>query len=587
MNELLSLIEDQNIIAWMMNHNIKTERGYTFDFDTFSFMIDPYLDWTPEQAARKCSQVGWSVKVNLQLFYASQYGIPGYEVEAANVIYTLPSDKDVSDFVPSKTDLLIANNPILQSYIKGESSDNVNAITRKKLGNSMVYFKGTKSKTAALMITSDLNIHDEADRSEPVIVDQYESRVGTSKYKGIWKFSNPSYPNAPSDKAYLKSDQKHWFICCERCGHWQYLDWYKLSEFELKKDNHCFVDDVNGFFVCSNCTFPISDENRKRGRWVKKYQDKSISGYWVSHFMCSWMSCKKILETEKDKSKAYFMNFVAGKPYAGSDVIIDESLIVKNIVLDDHKWVPGRVAMGIDSGDVKHFVIGDEQGIFHIGKTRSWADIDLLIRKYQPYFVVDLNPYPRQAKELVQTYRHGWCSFYVDDRRTLELMEWGDGDKMRMVYPNRERIIDELINYIVDGGIKFFRSKEYWIEYIAHWLTMYQADMIGDKVIASDTDGVTSGEQGLKLLRKVWLSSGEDHFPHATVYFYCALSRMIAGGGKILRSHADALKAIQQNFGSVKTAPIVEDNRMQPTKTFIPKNIGKPARKKTSVSGNM
>ena len=140
---------------------------------------------------------------NLKLFYAAKFGIPGYSLPAANVIYTLPADKDVNDFVPSKTNMLIKQNKTLQQYVldeNGNSRYGADSVTRKRVGDSMVYFKGTRSKTAALMITSDLNIHDESDRSEPSIIDEYSSRVATSIYKGRWVFSNPSAPGMPADQ---------------------------------------------------------------------------------------------------------------------------------------------------------------------------------------------------------------------------------------------------------------------------------------------------------------------------------------------------------------------------------------------------
>lgn len=574
---LLKQLEDTNIIAWIMANDIRTERGEPFDFDKFSFMIDPYLDWTPEQGTRKCSQIGWSIMTNLKLFYAANFGIPGYGISAANVIYTMPTDSDIKSFVPSKTNMLIKNNRTISRYMQDENGNrmDVDSIERKRIGNSFVYFKGTKSQTAALALTSDLNIHDEADRSVKEIVDQYESRLGTSMYRGRWIFSNPSAPNMPADLMYQMSDQKHWFICCEHCGHWQYLDWKKLSEHEFKKSHHCFIDDTHGHYVCSKCANIITDDNRKRGRWIKKYQNRDTSGYWVSHMMCSWISAKQMLKTEEEKDRGYFNNFALGIPYVGSDVVVDGQTIVNNIVLDEVRWQQGQVAMGIDNGNVKHYVIGNEQGIFEIGKTESWADIEMLIRKYQPYTVIDLNPYPNKPKTLANAYRNVWCSFYVTDAKNLELLQWGKRDKRHMVYPHRNKIIDEVINFIFDGGIKFLKSRAYWEEYIAHWETMYREDE----------------ENSLGIVRGVWkTSTGEDHYCHATIYFYIALKRMIGGRAQVLKSGGSTLeKQLSQELGGVKRAPIpgTQPHTIKPGRSFLPK-VGKNRRGVSgSRSGNM
>ncbi len=577
LNDPLKSLEDINIIAWIFANGIKTERGEDFDFKKFSFMIDPYLDWTPLQGTRKCSQIGWSVMTNLKLFYAARFGIPGYGIPAANVIYTMPTDSDIKSFVPSKTNALITNNQALTDYVKDEwgNKTNVNSIERKKIGNSFVYFKGTKSKTAALAITSDLNIHDEADRSDKLIINQYESRLGTSMYKGRWIFSNPSSPKMPADQMYLISDQKHWFVKCEHCGHWQYLDWKKLSDHDLVIANHCYVDSVNKIYVCSKCALEITDDNRQRGRWVAKYENKDASGYWVSHMMCSWISAREMLITEETKDKGYFNNFALGLPYVGSDVVVDRQAIINNIVLDEIKYTPGKVAMGVDNGNEKHYVIGDERGIWEIGKTRSWDDIEMLINKYQPYTIIDLNPYPAKPKELAKKYRTLWCSFYINDRKNLGVVQWGNRDKAHMVFPDRNKIIDEIINYIFSGKVKFLRAHSYWEEYINHWETMARIDE----------------ESTLGIIRGVWQSStGEDHYCHATVYWYIALMKMIGGQGKVMSAPgADPINKVAQAVGGVKTAPIPgkSPGTSITGKSYIP-DLSKTRRSGSgSTSGNM
>lgn len=570
-------LESSNILAWIFNNQIKTERGVPLTFNRHSFMIDPYLDWTPEQGVRKASQCGWSTMTNFKLFYSARFGIPEYGVPAANVIYTLPSDQDVNAFVPSKTNLMIKNNPVIQDYLRDENGKvDTDSIQRKKIGDSMVYFKGTRSKTAALMLSSDLNIHDESDRSEQSIIGEYESRLANSLYKGRWIFSNPSAPNMPADLMYLDSDQKHWFIKCEQCGYWQYLDWFKLSEHEFKKDPrnpHCFIDDTNGLYVCGSCARPITDENRLRGRWVKKFQNKKISGYWVSHFMYSWIPAADLVNVEKKKSKAYFMNFVRGLPYIGSDVIVDSQTIVQNIVLDaDKKWERGKVAMGVDNGDIKHYVIGDKDGIFECGKTKSWDDIERLIQKYEPITVIDLNPYPNMPRELARKYRptgkskwRVYCSFYIQQSKNYEIIDWGDGDKAHMVYPVRNLVFDDLIAYIANGNLKFYRPKSYWEEYISQWETMYRGDFVGTR--RADEVGLGSPQQPMQ---GVWLSStGNDHFAHATLYYYVALSKIISGGGKILQT-PDALSQVKKEVGGVPTVPNVNNQKMTPVRSYVP-----------------
>lgn len=597
MDPLLEQIQDENIIAWIMNNEIKTERGTPLNFEKFAFMIDPYLDWTPVQGTRKCSQIGWSVMTNLKLFYASKFGVPGYMPNlGANVIYTLPSDEDVNMFVPSKTDLLVQNNPILKEYIRDAARTgkvDVDSIKRKQVGNSMVYFKGTRSRTAAIMLSADLLIHDEADRSEKHIIEQYESRIAQSIYKGKWIFSNPSVPNMPADTLYMESDQKHWFIKCEHCGAWQWLGWFKTSEFKVSYDSsnpHSFVDDENEVYICGKCTAPISDENRQRGKWVAKNPRSPISGYWVTHLMCSWISAKELLYLESTKTKEYFYNFVLGLPYIGSDTVVDAQTITNNIVLDDPSWVRGKVALGVDNGDIKHWVLMNEKGVFAYGKTKSWDDIEALIKKYDPWTVIDLNPYPTKPRELARKYRKVKCSFYVDNDKTLNLFEFGVNKGVNMVYPSRDRFFDWLVEYISEGSLPFLRSKAYWEEYTTHWETMYKAKLIGQK----KAEEASTMAQALGQVRTSWLSStGLDHYCHATLYAAIGYIRLLGGQAQVLKggSSKEKLAAISRELGGVKKAVITNEAGQQIINRSVPDlvrlSLNKNKKRSGATSGNM
>ena len=96
-----------------------------------------------------------------------------------NIIYTLPSDRDVWEFVPTKTDKMIMTNKTLQKALQTDK------VELKQMFDRFWHFKGTRSKTAAIMTTADLLIHDEIDRSDLGVVTEYKSRIKRSKYSFI------------------------------------------------------------------------------------------------------------------------------------------------------------------------------------------------------------------------------------------------------------------------------------------------------------------------------------------------------------------------------------------------------------------
>jgi len=236
---------NRSCLVWAADSGIRTEKAIPLNFKSHRFLKDIYDDWTPILTVRKASQIGFSTMMILKTLWAAKN--KGY-----NIIYTLPTFGDVHQFVPSKVNPIIKINPELTEWTKDKDST-----LQKQVGQGFIYYRGTFSQKTerekmesgvGIMLTSDLNVHDESDRSDQTILEQYESRLEASQFKGKWYFSNPTVPKTLTQKLWDKSDQKHWFVECSHCGEWQYLDFWKNVK--------------NGKFVCEKCHREISDEAR-------------------------------------------------------------------------------------------------------------------------------------------------------------------------------------------------------------------------------------------------------------------------------------------------------------------------------------
>jgi hypothetical protein len=257
------------------------------------------------------------------------------------------------------------------------------------------------------------------------------------------------------------------------------------------------------------------------------------------------------------------------------------------MTLAEITWTRGQVAMGIDNGILKHYVIMTPAGIIEYGKTPDWKVIQMLIDKYDPIFVVDLNPDKNGSRELVQHSRgRGYASFYkVSDGKDMDLIEWGEGERNGMVYPNRNVIFDDLIQYIFSGKMKFFGPRFKWEEYISHWETMYRTDVLGTK----EAEKANQMAREMGQVRSVWVSStGMDHFAHATLYAYVALTRVLrAGGAVILGSTANSLQEIMQSEGGLKTAAnVAQDGSLRPKRDYLKESIARALNTTTSGDGS-
>ncbi|KKN24234.1 hypothetical protein LCGC14_0896780 [marine sediment metagenome] len=476
---------DLGIHEWMHREMFVNEKGEPLTFQDHMFLFEPYKDFSQRQVHKKCSQIGESVMMNIKVAYA-------LKVHQWNVIYTLPSDSDVWEFVPTKTDKLIASNPALQRALQTDKTD------LKQMYNRFWHFKGTRSKTAAIMTTADLLIHDEKDRSDQGIIETYRSRLRKSDYKGIWELSNPSVKNTGVDVTWNRSDRKEWIIKCPTCEHEQIIDWYKN------------VDYLRLCFKCINCDAEIDDTTRRLGRWVASEPENEISGYHISQMMAPWMSAKDLIREEEETDEEYFYNFILGEAIGEGDVEEFRQLIID-------AWTPkslkeGPQFMGIDIGSTKHYVIGNRDGIHTVGKCKTRIELEMIIEHWNPLIVMDGGPERTWAEEFRKKYPKLWLNFYQRDKSKKRKIWWGDKENTGIVHSDRSRVIDAVVTDIVYADIQFDLLPKDLEKYIRHWLVMVKKKEI----------------DSMGLARFVWdknTETAQDHWVHATVYYYIARSR--------------------------------------------------------------
>ena len=478
-------------LFWVIDNRLKNEKGIELEFWNHRFLKDIYDDFTPTQVVRKAAQVGFTTLKVLKSFNAAYY-------RNWNIIYLLPTFSAVQETIPSKVNALITNNPILSGWIKDKDS-----VFQKKVGKGFIYYRGTFANRieseklesgVGITLSADALIMDEADRSDQAILEQYESRLKASDYRGKWYFSNPSNPHTLSQKVWAESDQKHWFVKCGN-GHWQYLDFFKNIQ--------------NGKFVCETCQKEITDEQRRNGQWIKKYLNRDISGYWISHLICPWISAEQIQKEYETKTRQYFYNFVLGLPYVGSDVALNKDIILRNIDISEPNWQKNNV-LGCDSGLKKHWVLGNKQGIFRIGVADKWEEIEELIKIYDiETCVLDALPDLTEPRKLRDKYLGKvWLNYYKPEIKKADFISWDY--KTRTVYSDRTKIIQQVIDDLVERKIRFQLKPEDLETYIKHWEAVY-------KIVEKNNLGIE---------RDVWKTSGtEDHFVHATNYFRLALEK--------------------------------------------------------------
>jgi hypothetical protein len=488
-------LQASSTLAWILNNQFVNEYNRPIEFDKHRFLIDYIEDNHPTIITRKAAQVGMTVAESFKNIHLAVY-------RKMNIIHTLQTSDVIKGFVAPKINPIIEYNPVIKQLVKMDSE------SLKQFGENFIFYRGAQAESQAINITADVLCVDEMDRSNQKIIEMYQSRLDASDYKWKRYFSNPSAVGFGVDGLFQQSDQRHWFVKCKHCGHRSYLD------FKPGDDKNHYINVESAIYACGKCGWEIGDDDRMLGEWVQKFPDRDWHGYWFSQMMSPWISALEILEKQQTSTVEYFYNFVLGKAFTPTDLIVNRDTILKACT---PSLIPKiNVAIGVDNGIVKHWVAATPQGVFDYGKTESWDDIEKLLLMYNAVMVIDANPYPNTPKQLVEKYKgRVFINYYQRDTKNLGIVRFGENREYGIVKSDRTKLLDLVAGEITEGRMLFRQSPNQLEEYIAHWGNIY-------RTVEIDANGTERG---------VWVTQENrpDHFAHAHCYMRIALSRQLGG----------------------------------------------------------
>ena len=482
-------------------YGIKNEQGHKLDFHDHAYLWDIYQDFSPNQACMKAAQICFTTTAIIKSLWLTKQN-------KMDMIYTMPTYSDVGTLVTSKVNRIIEQNPIFQEWTSKRDT-----IEQKRVGDSVIYYRGTWSEREALSITSDLNVHDEVDRSNLKVVEQYASRLQHSKFQWQWQFSNPSVPEVGVHKMYNRSDQKHWFVTCPKCNKKQFLVMENI-----------FPKETGGYyFGCNNCQTEL---DRRNGEWIARWKNLTynketnpmgVNGYWISLLMAPWVSANTIKELERTKPADYFANFVLGIPYTGSGNVVIKDVIMRNLTSEINTQ-EGRIVIGVDPGSDIRYVIGNAQGIFYYGECKNYKELEVLMNRWQKaIMIIDSGGDLIASRELRDRYKNRiFLAYYRQDRKCEDLFSWDDDEGSVSI--DRNRTIQLVIDELTDRRIPIYGNETDWYDYWIHWSHIYKV----------------SEEDSLGQIRAKWQRSDRDDWVHATVYWRAGMDRFMEGKGEII-----------------------------------------------------
>lgn len=490
---------------WVVQHEIKNEIGFPIEFKKRKFLIDIYNDFSPLQVILKPPQIGMTVAMTLKSFYVANK-------LKKQIIYTLPTQSDVIEMVGGSINRIIAQNDFLKKWIKDHDT-----VEQKKVGESMIFYRGTFTAKQAMMIPSGLNIHDEVDASNAEVITQYENRLQAQEDGGWrWYFSHPSLVGHGVDIYWQQSDKKEWVITCPHCTKQQILTWPES------------INEEGGFYQCKGCKGEIPDVARINGAWKPTAEGK-FSGYHVTQLMLYNKSAEDIIQSKNDprKNEQYFYNYVLGLPFVGSENKIPAATVLKNVVPEVNEQ-GDRIIIGVDTGLPIHFTCMNRQGAFYYGTCedpKSGADpydtLEKLLLRWPTSIIVadqggDLIGIRRlQAKYPGRVY----LVFYRKDRKSKEMIDWGENEELGTVRVDRNQFMQWVVEQLRDTGrVRLNGSVEDWKPWADHFENIYR-----EIKVALDKPGKdVATNYGAEL---IWKRNGPDHYVHTLVYAMVGLEK--------------------------------------------------------------
>lgn len=516
------IAESKSIPFFVKSQGIRNEAGIPISFTDHPFLFEIYRDLSPKQVLLKAPQIGATVMNIIKTFWVAKY-------LGKDIIYTLPTVTDVNDMVGGKINRIVAQNPVFMDWVKDHDT-----VLQKQVGANKIYYRGTFTNKQAMMVSSDLNVHDEVDASKQDVVTQYETRLQAKAGGWQWYFSHPSVPGIGSDKYWQLSDQKEWFIDCPHCSKKQYLKFPDNIDIEKQE------------YICKSCKGVLSDDDRRHGRWVKRYNDREFSGYHISQLMCPWISAKKIVEDYKTKDEQYFYNYVLGLPYVGGGNTVAPETVLQN-VSEDINEQKGRIVIGLDTGLPSWYCIGNRDGVFYQASTMDYvATMEMLLARYpNAILIADQGGDLIGIRQLREKFNgRVFLCHYRSDRKTFNLITWGTKAEYGNVIVDRNRMMQVLIDELKDKRIVLNGTVEDWSILAKHFGNIYRSVQ----------------ENGLGVNEFKWERSGPDHLVHALLYWRVGMNKIgTDDGGLILPAGSEAIKEVPRaGFDEKLRAPDID-----------------------------
>lgn len=402
-DELMKAMYVKYPSLWALRYKYIKGKPTTFVSKTNPFKNRPWQrqildDLHPNKVVEKSRQLGISeVNVTECLHFLIYH-------PKTKVMYTFPTGGQMADFSNTRVTPIFQDSPGLNKYL----SKNNNNVSTKKIGESYLFMRSASAGNLGEGADIDMLCLDEFDRMRDGVELAFQEGLKSSPYNLIRRFSTPTVPGRGVDKLYNESDQMRYFHTCSYCGEKQFLEFEEnIIQVNPRGVNQTTGEIEDGTFIiaCKKCHKELNRWDE--GIWVPlKPSIRETRGYLVTQMDASWISADDIMRRQqKYASKQLFYNYVLGKPYVQTGLLVTDADITQSIRLKGHIMSRTRdyiaIVAGIDWGEPSWMVIlgiraNGAVDLLHTVCARSSSEMPLsdvttmctVLRAYSPNLVV-------------------------------------------------------------------------------------------------------------------------------------------------------------------------------------------------------
>jgi hypothetical protein len=500
----------------------KTHKNEMITFKGMEYLRSIYMDKSDYIVFKKSTQMGISEYLTIRAVVSSAIG--------RGVFYVMPTGSLVSRFVKNRVDRSINFTPFYSQLVRRMSSKSSESISLKHIGKGSIAFIGSNASAGFTEYPADDLIIDELDECDQTNLSMAVERLSASTHKKIIKVGNPTMMDFGIDSEYNKSDMKEWFLKCEHCGEWQYLDFFTHVVEEVENGDFVIRDeewerncgrDIR--VICSKCNKPM--DRQGEGQWVsrKGEEDCSISGYHISKIFSKNFKIIELMDRfEKgqtdDSEMQRFYNGDLGVAYTSSGAKINYDMLRE--CMSDYSMPSSSKAVciaGVDVGAKFHTLISErlpdgKLKLVFIGMIDSEEELIDTLRNYNARIGdIDALPERNLSKKICSKFRGFFRNYYGDVK--VEKVDINN----KIIMADRTSSLDSVKSAILNHDIMLPRN--------------------ADKLDPLATDGVSEFFYELCTSTRVynrekqtysWVEGGlPDHFFHAMNYMLLA-NRLIS-----------------------------------------------------------